>query len=208
MFQATDSVDNTNSVHHWNHSNLEFWGIAWLDRAVEDFCKTWFKKQNRGLSLDFGSSGEFDCFVWVFFPPPVFVILSKLNLHTTETPTHIQEQLHEMAFISMLICLTCKHTRNQAWDAKRRDFVEKEDIAKRLSPCCMKVWQVTLPLEGFSSTRKLCSQEMTKILLTISQVNQFNTSRHMQNKKQLLSSIKLSDCFAFHKLFHIMRENI
>lgn len=172
MFQATDSVDNTNSVHHWNHSNLEFWRIAWLDRAVEDFCKTWFKKQNRGLSLDFGSSGEVECFLgfFIFFPSFFCHILKIKPPHHRHTDPHPRTTTWNGFHLSAHLFDLQTHT-DQSRDAKRRDLVEKEESAKRLSPRCMKVWRVTLFLEGSHQQGTYCVK-LTKIFFAISQVNQ------------------------------------
>lgn len=69
-----------------------------MEGAVEGVCKTRFEKQNRGLLLDFGG--------WVLslFCSQFFCTL-KFKPCTRDTLTHIQAQLHEMAFISMLIWL-------------------------------------------------------------------------------------------------------
>lgn len=112
MVHATDYGHNIISVSHWNQWSCIFreWMDGWMDRAVKSVCKTWFKKQKRVLRLDFFLRLQGG---WVL--SLIFVELKDSKrlseASTTDTLTHIQAQLHQMAFISMLILIDLSKRR-------------------------------------------------------------------------------------------------
>lgn len=114
---------------------------------ISDFWRVvrWTEQWRVFVQPDLKSKRE--AWGWILFKVQGGWVLSLISVElkdckrlsefcTTDTLTHIQAQLHQMGFISMLVLID-SHTATHRWavsrDAKRRDLVKERRSERRLS---------------------------------------------------------------------------